>query len=504
MKVLFVWPIVRPEEPPYHIPFSLAQIAAVSESLGHACAFLDVNAHRFGLDVLRAEARADEFDVVAISGLTSQYKYIKQYLPILREVQPNALIVAGGGFITSQPYEMMKFLPQIDVACIGEGENTWVEICDHVFDRRFEEVRGVIFRDEKGNIKMTEPRPLIGMKDSGLYESLDDLPYPAYDLLPMDVYLRNSQIPLCPETMRPDLRRISITHERGCPFMCRFCTHLGMSATDLARIYGREFKGWPVVRRPSPKYYIEHIKYLRMKFCVNFISILDENFLADKKFCLEFADLMEKEGLVGLVRFGILGHPVSADPQVISRLRDVGCSYISWGAESADQKILDALNKHSSPEAIQNAIDTCMKFEVYPITTWMVTPNDTPETVLKTIRFWKRNQITCKPFYETAYPGTELFETYKDKIIDYFLEDEEKELIKKLEDEGRKGEAEEIKLRGLERYVERLGDATDLVVNLNPNFNELEMLGLQHAMFEKDERRILKWAKLKLYQVDLA
>jgi intein/homing endonuclease len=1299
MKVLFVWPIVRPEEPPYHIPFSLAQIAAVSESLGHACAFLDVNAHRFGLDVLRAEARADEFDVVAISGLTSQYKYIKQYLPILREVQPNALIVAGGGFITSQPYEMMKFLPQIDVACIGEGENTWVEICDHVFDRRFEEVKGVIFRDEKGNIKMTEPRPLIGMKDSGLFESLDDLPYPAYDLLPMDVYLRNSQIPLCvppdtliagsykpiseiklgekviggkvkrifrrpyngclicikavgllpikvtpehpiliseikrkklrkirifkrpifkaakdvrtsnsylkdggdavvipiikgsfrkrtldltqyikgsyskcktfhlnnltswllglytadgsvskkgiriylsnkdkktidkakkifeslgystciipqpaesclriecssivlarafkdwcgdsahnkrvpefifynadnrikrsflsgflagdgyhekrgwwrattasmklalqlqligfslrmnsliyqtkrrgkriaerkikdfhgyeiwfkstksrssririgknfifspitsiytenyqgevwnietsektylvsnaivhncPETMRPDLRRISITHERGCPFRCRFCTHLGMSATDLARIYGREFKGWPVVRRPSPKYYIEHIKYLRMKFCVNFISILDENILADKKFCLEFADLMEKEGLVGLVRFGILGHPTSADPQVISRLRDVGCvppgtlvfsnpslkpieelhvgdivlthegrfkpitktfrrkyegklvkifpvgdlpasftpehplrivqtksckrqndtickplctqarprwrkdrnrwetncrnpwfkeyeerwvpaeevrkgdllvypifkevedieyitivpqevrdwyelykkaiklhqkglgrvaisrilgvrpqtvgswiyfgknprnkygnikekvrvdgnlmrligyylaegysdpsrdrvsfafgshekeyiadvkslvkkvfgvnafervrgtrceinvfskfianffsqfgkdaynksiplwvlklppnkqkelikgywrgdgckaeveflvtsssiqliqgiktillrlgilptiyytkggkkmrikgrsticgpsytlklrgaflkkacetlgihhkwleeraytkyrgyiqngkvyvpirkietvnydgdvlnleveednsytvnsfitahncSYISFGAESSDQKILDALHKHSSPEAIQNAIDTCMKFEVYPITTWMVTPQDNVETVLKTIRFWKRNQITCKPFYETAYPGTELFETYKDKIIDYFLEDEEKELIKKLEDEGRKGEAEEIKLRGLERYVERLGDATDLVVNLNPNFNELEMLGLQQAMFEKDERRIVKWAKLK-------
>jgi radical SAM superfamily enzyme YgiQ (UPF0313 family) len=234
-----------------------------------------------------------------------------------------------------------------------------------------------------------------------------------------------------------------------------------------------------------------------MKFCVNFISILDENFLADKKFCLEFADLMEKEGLVGLVRFGILGHPVSADPQVISRLRDVGCSYISWGAESADQKILDALNKHSSPEAIQNAIDTCMKFEVYPITTWMVTPQDNVETVLKTIRFWKRNQITCKPFFETAYPGTELFEMYRDKIIDYFLEDEEKELIKKLESEGRKSEVEEIKLRGLERYVERLGDATDLVVNLNPNFNELEMIGLQQAMFEKDERRIMKWAKDK-------
>jgi radical SAM superfamily enzyme YgiQ (UPF0313 family) len=230
---------------------------------------------------------------------------------------------------------------------------------------------------------------------------------------------------------------------------------------------------------------------------VNFISILDENFLANKKRCLEFADLMEKEGLVGLVRFGILGHPTTADPEVISRLRDCGLSYVSFGAESSEQKILDALHKRSSPEAIQNAIDTCMKFEVYPITTWMITANDNVETILKTIRFWKRNQITCKPFYETPYPGTELFEMYKDKIIDYFLEDEEREQVAKLENEGRKSEAEEIKLRGLERYVERLGDATDLVVNLNPNFNELEMLGLQQAMFEKDERRVKIWAERK-------
>ncbi len=503
MKVLFVWPIVRPEEPPHHIPFGLAQICAVSESMGHACAFLDVNAHRFGLDVLRAEARSDDFDVVAIGGLTSQYKYIKQYLPVLREAQPDALIVAGGGFITSQPHDMMRWCKEIDVGVIGEGENTWVELCDHVYDRRFEEVRGLIFRDEGGNIKMTEPRPLIGMKDSGLFESLDELPYPSYDLLPMDVYLRNSQIPLCPETLRPDLRRISVVSERGCPQTppCRFCTHLGMSCSDLSRVYGKKFKG-PNVRWQSAQYLVNHIKYLRLKYAINFCSILDENFLSNKKRCLEFADLMEKEGLVGLVRFGVLGHPAAADPEVIGRLRDVGLSYISFGAESADQNVLNALGKRSSPEQIQNAIDICVKFEVYPITTWMISVDDDYNSILKTVRFWKRNQITCKPFFETPYVATKLYEDYKEKIIDYFLEDEEKKQIQLLKEEGRMDEVEKIRDKALERYVLNLGDAVNLTVNLNPNFDDLQMLGIQQAMFEKDERRLMRMAKA--HHVDLA
>jgi radical SAM superfamily enzyme YgiQ (UPF0313 family) len=477
--------MIREQEPPYHIPFGIAQIASVADSLGVKVAVLDMNASRVGLDAFRQEVRMDDWDVIGISGLSSQYKYIKQLIPIMKQEKPDALIVGGGGGFSAQPKEMLKWLP-LDVVCIGEGENTFAELLDVVYSRRFDEVRGLAYKNEKGEITFTEPRPLIGMPNSGIYESLDDLPYPAYDLLPMEVYLQNSRIPLTPETLRPDLRRLSITHERSCPFNCRFCFHCAMSARDLQRIYGKEFKGWPVVRKPSATYYVNHIKYLRLKYLINFCSILDENMLSDKKFCLEFADLMEKEGLVGLVKFGILGHPTSANPEVIMRLRDVGLSYISFGAESANQKILDALNKQSSPEQIQNAIDVCIRCEVYPITTWMICPEDTPETVLETVHFWKRNQITCKPFFETAYPATPLFEKFKDKIIEQYLTEEEK-----------KNPTEEVKERALERFVLELGDAVDVTHNLSPIWNDAELYGIQQLMFLKDERRIQKLAEKK-------
>lgn len=495
-KVLIVHPRIRETSPAQHIPFGAAMVASVCDAVGVNTAVLDLNAARIGLDAFRHEIRLDEWDMVCLSALSSQYKYVKQLLPVIRKEHPDALVVGGGGCFTTMPKEMLRWNKGLlDVICIGEGENVMVELLDVIYSRRFDEVRGLAYM-EKGKVKFTEPRPLIGMPDSGTFESLDDLPYPSYGLLPMEVYLRNSKLPLCPETMRPDLRRISVVSERGCPFSCRFCSHLGQSCSDLSRIYGRKIKG-PNMRWQSAEYLVNHIKYLRLKFAVNFVSILDENFLANKKRCLEFADLMEKEGLAGVVKFGVLGHPVSVKPDVMAKLGDIGCCYVSIGAESADQHVLNALNKKSTPQQIQTAINVCMKYEVYPITTWMITQDDSVDSILATVRFWKRNQITCKPFIETSYPGTKLFEDNKEKIIDYFLEDDEKERIVKLEKEGENEKIEEIKSRALERYVLQLGDATDLVVNLHPRWNTLEMLGLQQLMFLKDEKRIRKLAKLR-------
>jgi len=496
MKLLLVHPPIRLTEPPSHAPFGALQIAAVADALGHQVAVLDLNAFRIGIDAFRQEIRADKWDLVGISALSSQYQFVKQLLPVIREEHPDALIVGGGGCFTTQPKEMLKWNPELDVIVIGEGENTFVELLDVVYSKRFDEVRGLAYRD-KDKIKFTEPRPLIGMKDSGVFESLDDLPFPAWDLAPVEVYLKNSRTPLCPETMRPDIRRLSITHERGCPYQCRFCSHLGQSCFDLSRIYGRKIKG-PSMRWQSAEYVVKHIKYLRQKYCINFTSILDENFLVNRKRCFEFADWMEREGLAGLVKFGVLGHANTVKHDVILRLKDVGLTYVSIGAESFDQRVLDALNKKSKPEWIQQAFDTLMKCEVYPITTWMITPDDDIDSVLATVRFWRRNQITCKPFFETPYPGCKLYDDYKEKIIDEFLEDDEKELIKKLEKEDseeNRRKIEEVKSKALERFVLRLGDATDLVINLHPKWNDLEMIGLQDLMFKQDEGRIKKWAK---------
>lgn len=50
-------------------------------------------------------------------GNSTQYKFIKEYLPVIREEHKSALIVGGGGFLTTQPFDMMRWLPELDVGC---------------------------------------------------------------------------------------------------------------------------------------------------------------------------------------------------------------------------------------------------------------------------------------------------------------------------------------------------------------------------------------------------
>ena len=54
------------------------------------------------------------------------------HLGHIRAVCPNAVIVLGGGVLTSLPREMMAWLPEVDVGCIGEGFVTFPEILELV------------------------------------------------------------------------------------------------------------------------------------------------------------------------------------------------------------------------------------------------------------------------------------------------------------------------------------------------------------------------------------
>lgn len=444
-------------------------IGAVADARGEAVAVLDWNAFRFGIDAFRVEIKRDDFDLIGVSALTSQYKYVKQIVPILREAHPDAVIMLGGGILTSQPEDMMKWL-DIDVGVIGEGENTMHELLDVVFSRRFGEVRGIIYRDEKGRIKRSEPRPLIGMKDCGFYEKLDDLPYPAWELSPLEVYLRNSSIPLGPYAIRATAR-FDVSTERGCPKRCDFCQHLGMSSWDLGRIWNRKFIG-PPVRFFSAKYVVDMVKQLRFKYKADFISFLDENFLINKKRAFEIAELWEEEGLAGLVRFGCLGSVDAADYDLLQKLRDVGLDYVSYGGECANDYVLKSMGKNTTVVQMQDAIDNTMKAGVNPIMTFMVGhPSDSLESVYDTIQFFIRNQINCVPFFCTPYVGTQLYEKHKDKILEQYDGD-------------------------LEAYVTALDDATQFCVNLT-KWNDAELIGLKDMMARCDLRALKRFAELK-------
>src|SRR4030095_1215471 len=110
-KVLFVNPLIREEDDPRHVPYGEALLAAIAIREGHQVQVFDANAWRTSDAVVSQVLHADRWDVVAIGGITTAYRSIKHIVAMARELAPQALIVAGGGFLTSMPRDIMCFLP---------------------------------------------------------------------------------------------------------------------------------------------------------------------------------------------------------------------------------------------------------------------------------------------------------------------------------------------------------------------------------------------------------
>jgi len=326
---------------PCDIPAGISILASIAMQEDEQVALLDLNSTRpmpSWKDAAKQIA-VEKWDVIGVGGLSSMYGDIKKLLYITRKLNPDALIVCGGGFITYMPKKIMEFNPEIDIAVIGEGEETWRELLKTCDSKQWKKVKGICYRQDN-EIIFTEPRPLM--------PDLDVIPYPAYELLDMESYFSYSGSMWFPGGFWNAKRRINFVTERGCPRQCTFCTHNGMNRWDQLAMYGKdvvkamdEEVGFQAIARfYSPKYVVEHVLYLYEKYKIDYICLLDENLTAYPKRLHEFCDLWIKEGLHKKIKLGTSGDGPSITTDVIKHMKEAGFVYISVGGESGSDKVL--------------------------------------------------------------------------------------------------------------------------------------------------------------------
>ena len=502
MKVLLINPPVRQRQGPQDIPVGLAMIASITKQEGHQIAFLDLNANRVPLQVAANEIMIDDYDIIGIGGLSSQYKEIKQILPICRQIHPDALIVAGGGFVTYMPDKMLKLRPEIDIIAIGEAEETWADFLREGPHGDFSKVKGIAFRDKNGKIIFTEPRPLI--------KDMDTLPYPAYELLDLDKYSENYQFCLS-EEMLTTKRKIHMITERGCPRQCTFCTHNGMSRWDQIVSVGKEkvrelddeFGFQQIARFNSPKFVVKHLKFLTEQYNLGYVFIADENLTSNRKRTIELCNLMIKEGLPNKVKWGTAGDAASVDDDVIALMKKAGCTFISYGGESASDKVLKYdIQKGTTRKNNQDAVDIMKRQGMEPIMTFMLgNPHEDVNDILETTDFFIKNNLSCDPFICTPYPGTKLYLDYEQQILEQF--DERLAEVKNWPEGSIDKELlAQWKEQALDKFLSSLDDADVLSAHVSQVFNHHDLLGLKALMFSHDMPKILKVAHMRNWSHD--
>jgi len=514
LKVLFIVPEIRIDGKPWHFPFWAGILGAIVEQKGGQVGILDLNALRMDLSVsvlpkekIIEEISVDDWDIIGIGGLTSTYIRTKELVPIIRKTCPNSLIIAGGGWSTYNPDEILQLVPEINLICIGEGEETFSEIYDEVSrgSQDFEKINGLCINDN-GKAKFTQPRALIS--------DLNTIPYPNYDLFETNIYFRYSSLPLSVESFNSK-RRASVVWERGCPRGCTFCSHNGMSRIDLQNIYGEgnRSEGEKLVRIsdkenntfqlparwPTPRYAVDNVKLLVDKFDVDFISILDENMTSNLKWTKKFCDLYVEEGLDKTVKWGTLGDApsVAVQPSIVKTLKNAGCTYISFGFESASDKVLNEdIKKGQVRTHLQKTVDTLLDAKMTPLTTFMIgNPHENIDDLMETLDFWIQNGIEVDPFICTPYIGSPIFYDNKDFVLQQY--DEKLNLISEGEHSVNDETLHKWKLAALDRFMSECGDATQYTATVSQYFTIAELYALKNFMYKHDTRRLLKMAHEK-------
>lgn len=503
----------------------MLQLVAVTDQLGYKLEVFDNNAFRLPIDAARQIIKKFAFDVVAIGGLITQYKYIKPLVPVCREEHPTALIVGGGGFMTSMPREMLRWLPDLDLGVIGEAYVTWPEILEHLDDQNWRRVKGVVYREGK-KIKLSKMRPLIPEKKVDT-----DIPFPAYEFSPIETYIMNSMIPYSPEAMTPTTnvieprRRLDVLTSYGCPWKCTFCFHNGSTPYCQGQIYGKTVAGKPF-RQHSPQYVVNLIQHLRLEYAINFVSFIDENLTVNRKWFMEFCDLLEVSGLGNRIHWGMVCHARTVDGQMLTKARSVGCSYVSYGGETSSEKLLKQMGKGQTKTQMVAAIEATHAAGMNPIMSFIVGfPDTTLDDLVEDAQFLVDYRIRTNPFFLQPYPGSKLYREHKEQIIHQHLTEDETAFLKEnnpapelftkvfgTENPSALSKSklkrrlpilhEEIRDTALQRWVSSLDDATKLSVNLT-HFNNVELAGLRYMLFDWRVELLKKFRKTRLQEENL-
>ncbi len=369
------------------LPLGLAYIASVLEQSGQDVSILDANAEELNINETIEKVTQSDCEIVGITAATALIPTVKQ---IARGIKQRTCkkIILGGPHVTFLPEMAFTEIEDMDIAVLGEGEETIKEL----FSRRFAEldsIGGIAFRNHN-SIVVNERRARIG--------NLDALPFPARHMFKPELYrpgaLWNIGV--------SDKESAAIITSRGCPSRCTYCSSLS-------------FWG-PQVRFRSIGNIIQEIKSLKEDYGVKQLAIVDDTFLADKNRAESFCDEIVNNKIK--INWWCYARLDSFYPrELFKKMRRAGCYGLSFGVESGNQEVLDAVRKNINLNTAEKIISLAKREGFLVLASFMVgLPKDTRNTVRQTIDFSIRlNPHIAHYCITTPFPGTELYNEAQQK-----------------------------------------------------------------------------------------
>ncbi len=354
----------------------IAYIASALEKKGFNVSIIDAAASNMkSADIVKSLINQKP-RIIGISVMSTNLRRVYDLISKIKRTGIKATIVAGGSHITADP-EIIKSMG-ISYAFSGECERTFPEFCEYFFNGK-----------EKNIPSLKGFTGYIGGKyianEPEWIENLDGLISPARHLLDMNSYF----------TPHSSGRITSMITSRGCVFDCIFC-----SGIDKGR-----------VRYRSPENVVQELEEIKVKYNCVYVEFVDELFTLKREHVLGICKLIREHDIS--VSWGCGTRANMIHPELLSEMSSAGCSKITFGVESGNEKIRnDTLRKKVKDESYFEASRMCEKTGITPMFSFLFgNPGETKKNMLESVKFAKKLDPRVVYFSKTvALPSSSLFD----------------------------------------------------------------------------------------------
>jgi len=390
IDVALVYPYFRPsrDRSPFRFPpLGLGYVASTLRDNGYSvkiidCTFITENET---IQTLRDLSPR-------VIGIYSMFSMKDSALRLAKLLRAECdLLVAGGPLPTLYPDE---YLHEFDVTCIGEGEETMLDLVRTSENKTdLSNVQGICFNAKNGTstpkqVIRTPPRPPI--------RNLDSIPLPARDLFDNETYQDYF-------LKRFGRKETSIITTRGCPFDCDFCSR---------PIFSKNFRA-----RSAQSVVDELCDIARLGY--DWVWFSDDCFTLNTRRVLEVCEGIRNRHLD--LKWECLSRVDTFNLDIASAMKSAGCRRVFFGIESGDDGILKEMRKQINVGDVRRAVEVAVNVGLEAAGFFIVGyPGEDDSTILKTIRFATELPLDYVSFsLPYPIPGTGLYNRVKDRMSEH-------------------------------------------------------------------------------------
>jgi len=367
-------------------PLGLMMIASAVRERGHTdCHLLDMKVEDWLPERCVEELERLRPDVVGLSAMTYEAGCMHEVAKLVKQRLPEAKVVCGGPHPSVADDDVMRD-ENVDFVVRGEGEFIFADLCDRIEAGAtdFSDCQGLNWRREDGEVVRNEDRPPP--------TDLDELPFPAWDLVPHEKY---HTVPRG-GVIYAHKEFATMFSSRACPWRCTYCHNS----------YGKTF------RERSAEHVLAEIDLLVRDYGIREIVFMADifNFPPDRAKRIAQSLIDRDYGLKLTFPNGFRGDIL--DEELVVLLKRAGMYRCMIAVESAVPRIQKVMKKNLKIEKVRKIVEFTARQGVMVHGAFMLGfPTETEDEMEATIRWAADSHFHTAAFFRVIpFKGTELFQ----------------------------------------------------------------------------------------------